>query len=127
MTTHRPKRTVVSVDSPLGGVTIACDSGAAWITQCCDSMDYVLTAGMDFAAQSQGKIVVQVVRDGNISIRLRGLSPDGYPRRSPVKSIGFWGASIRRWGCRLLGGRLCGARKSRPAATAAFDRRGRFK
>ncbi|MDA8121756.1 MAG: DUF2917 domain-containing protein, partial [Deltaproteobacteria bacterium] len=59
MLTRLAKRTVVCVDGPAAGVAIACDSGAAWITQCCDPMDHVLTAGMDFAPRREGQIIVQ--------------------------------------------------------------------
>jgi hypothetical protein len=102
MMTRQPKRTVVSVDGPVAGVAIACDSGAAWITQCCDSMDHILTAGMDFAARREGKIVVQVVKDAKISIRLRGRTPNEFHHGLSANSLRFRYASILRWGRRLL-------------------------
>ncbi len=105
MTAHRTKRTVVSVTGPVTGMAIACDSGAAWITQCCDPVDYVLRAGMDFATPREGKIVVQILGSGNVSIRLRSPSPDGHPRGAIKNELSFLRASIRRWGRRLLTGR----------------------
>ncbi len=106
MTVHRSKRTVVSVTGPVTGMAIACDSGAAWITQCCDPVDYVLTAGMDFAAAREGKIVVQVLGSANVSVRLRSPSPDAHPWGSLRNVLRFMRASIRRWGRRLLGARI---------------------
>ncbi len=105
MTAHRSKRTVVSVTGPVTGMAIACDSGAAWITQCCDPVDYVLTAGMDFATPREGKIVVQILGSGNVSIRLRSPSPDAHPRGSLRNELRFLRASIRRWRRRILGAR----------------------
>lgn len=102
MVTHLTKRMVVSVDCPVAGVAIACDSGAAWITQCCDSMDHILTAGMDFVARRDGKIVVQVMKDAKISIRLRGRSPDELRHGLSANNSRFRYASIMRWGRRLL-------------------------
>ncbi|MBI5904294.1 MAG: DUF2917 domain-containing protein [Deltaproteobacteria bacterium] len=104
--TSLPNRTVVSVDGPAGGLAIACDSGAAWITQCCDPMDHVLTAGMDFAPQKGGKITVQVIKDGKISIRLRN-PPSTEPYDSPSGALRIWRASIYRWARRFFpGGQL---------------------
>jgi hypothetical protein len=105
MMTRLSKRTVVSLDGPVAGVAIACDSGAAWITQCCDSMDHILTAGMDFAARREGKIVVQVVKDAKISIRLRGRKLNGFRHGLSANDLGFRFASILRWGrsCRFMG------------------------
>lgn len=109
----KQKMTVVSVNGVVAGVAIACDSGAAWITQCCDSTDYLLTAGMDFAARREGKIVVQVVRDGKISIRLRSLPPKEHRNGSPTNNPGPWPAFIRRWSHRALSPRRCGNRPDR--------------
>ena len=105
MTAHRPKRTVVSVTGPVAGMAIACDSGAAWITQCCDPVDHVLTAGMDFATPREGKIVVQVLGSGNVSIRLRSPSPEALPWGSLRAESRFLRASMRRWCRRILGAR----------------------
>ncbi len=80
MTTHNSKRTVVSLNGRVAGVAIACTAGEAWITQCCDPTDYVLTAGMDFSTRRGGKIVVQVFRNGRISIALRGRTLNGLRR-----------------------------------------------
>ncbi len=96
------RRTVVSVDGPAAGVAIACDSGAAWITQCCDATDYVLTAGKEFAAQSGGRIVIQIVRDGMISIRLRDPSPGGRTCDSSTNGPGSLRAWLGRWGRSLI-------------------------
>ncbi len=76
MTTHTSKRTVVSMTGRVAGVAIACTSGEAWITQCCDPSDYVLTAGMNFSTRREGKIVVQVFGNGRISITLRRRTLD---------------------------------------------------
>lgn len=103
MTAHYSKRTMVSVTGPVAGMAIACDAGAAWITQCCDPVAYVLTAGMDFATAREGKIVVQVLGSANVSVRLRSPSPDAHPRGSLRNKLRFLRASIRRWGRRLLG------------------------
>ena len=105
MTENRSKRTVVSVTGPVTGMAIACDSGAAWITQCCDPVDYVLIAGMDFATPREGKIVVQVLGSGHVSIRLRSPSPEALPRGSLKAELRFLRASIRRWCSRILGAR----------------------
>ncbi len=105
MTVQGSKRTVVSVTGPVTGMAIACDSGAAWITQCCDPVDYVLTAGRDFAAPREGKIVVQVLGSGNVSIRLRSPSPDARPRGSLRNAWSVLRPPIRRWCRRILGAR----------------------
>lgn len=105
MTTHLAKRTVVSVDGSVTGMAIACDSGAAWITQCCDSMDHILTAGMDYAARREGKIVVQVLKDANISIRLRRRTLSELHHGFFANSLKFRYAPILRWGRRLLSAR----------------------
>ncbi len=102
ITTDIPKRTVVSVEGAGAGLEIACDSGAAWITQCCDSMDHVLTAGMDFVAERKGRIVVQVVRAGNISIRLRRPAPAGPTRGLSGGLAGSLRSAFGGWGRRLL-------------------------
>ncbi len=105
MTAHPSKRTVVSVTGPVTGMAIACDSGAAWITQCCDPVDYVLTAGMDFATAREGKIVVQVLGSANVSVRLRSPSPDARPWGSLANELRCFRASIHRWCRRILGAR----------------------
>ncbi len=98
ISTFFPNRTVVSVEGAGGGLAIACDSGAAWITQCCDATDHVLTAGMDFATERKGRIVVQILRAGQISIRLRRPSSAGPTRISSAGIPGFLRALIGRWG-----------------------------
>jgi hypothetical protein len=110
------KSTVLHVDGPVAGTVIACDSGAAWITQRCDAMDYVLTAGDDFTARREGEIVVQIVRAGKISIRLRRPSAGEDPAGSQA---GYWRALqalVGRWGRRL----------SRGLLTEGRNRHGRF-
>lgn len=103
---HPSKRTVVSVTGPVTGMAIACDSGAAWITQCCDPVDYVLTAGMNFATRKEGRVVVQVLGSGNVSIKLRSPLTNGHTRGALKDELSLLRASIRRWGRRLLGARI---------------------
>lgn len=102
MTTHGPKRTLVNVSGSVAGVAIACDSGAAWITQCCDPTDYVLRAGTSFEARQEGKIVVQIVKGGKISMRLGGPVPEERRRGRCSSRLRYRGASILEWGRRLL-------------------------
>ncbi len=96
-TTNILKSAVVSVDGPVAGAAIACDAGAAWITQCCDPTDHFLAAGKDFSVRREGKIVVQILRDGKISIRFRNPSSDEFMRRFPTSSLRAWNGVKRRW------------------------------
>ncbi|MBI5576149.1 MAG: DUF2917 domain-containing protein [Deltaproteobacteria bacterium] len=82
-----PKKNIVNVDGPMAGVEIACESGDAWITQCCDSRDYMLTSGMVFAARRDGRITVQIIKDGIISIRLRSRATGELRRRLSWKRL----------------------------------------
>jgi len=93
---------VVSVDGPLAGVAIACESGTAWITQCCDSRDYVLEAGMNFSAYREGQIIVQIMKAANISINLRGQVTDDLRHGLSSNGLRFHIASLLRRSRRFL-------------------------
>ncbi len=119
ISTYFPNRTVVSVEGAGGGLAIACDSGAAWITQCCDATDHVLTAGMDFATDSKGRIVVQILRAGNISIRLRRPTPADLSNGSSGELPGSLRDSFAGW-CRRL---LAALRRIRSSSCGAITLR----
>ncbi len=71
------KRAIFSLKGPVGGVTIACDSGTLWITQAGDIRDYIVPAGMNFTVPGEGSVAVQLMEYGGVTIRL----PDRYPGR----------------------------------------------
>lgn len=73
----RGKRAVFSLKGPVGGVTIACDSGTLWITQAGDFKDYIVSAGMNFTVPGEGSVAIQLIEHAGVTIRL----PDRYPRR----------------------------------------------
>ncbi len=69
------KRSVFSLKGPVRGATIACDSGAVWITQAGDIRDYVISAGMNFTVPGEGSVAIQVMQDAGIAIRLPDRDP----------------------------------------------------
>lgn len=71
------KRSVFSLKGPVGGVTIACDSGTLWITQAGDIRDYVVRAGMNFTVPGEGSVAIQLLDHAGVTIRL----PESYPGR----------------------------------------------
>ncbi|NJD62858.1 MAG: DUF2917 domain-containing protein [Deltaproteobacteria bacterium] len=94
---HFSKRTILNLEGPVRGVTIACESGVAWLTQQGDARDYILRAGGDYSAYREGQIVVQIMKDARITILLRDRLPGelrlsvSSNRRSRVN------ASLPRW------------------------------
>lgn len=64
------KRSVFSLKGPVGGVTIACDSGTLWITQAGDIRDYVVRAGMNFTVPGEGSVAIQLLDSAGVTIRL---------------------------------------------------------
>ncbi len=71
------KRSVFSLKGPVRGATIACESGAVWITQAGDIRDYVIRAGMDFTVPGDGSVAIQLMEHAGITIRL----PESCPGR----------------------------------------------
>ncbi len=103
------KRSVFSLKGPVRGATIACDSGAVWITQAGDIRDYVIVAGMDFTVPGEGSVAIQLMEHAGITIRLPDREP-GRLRRLLTKCRLARAADSRRRRPRLFparGGRGC--------------------
>ena len=93
---------ILKLDGPVRGVTIACLSGTAWVTQLGDARDYIVRAPREFAACREGQILVQVLADARIALRLRDRRPGRL--RLSMRS-GSWNpatAPPTRWGLRFL-------------------------
>lgn len=92
-----PKRTILDLEGHVRGLTIACESGVAWITQLRDPRDYLLRAGGNFTAYREGQIVVQVLQDAQLEFRLRDrslcelrFSPASDRYRCAIRPISTW-------------------------------------
>lgn len=72
-----PDNTIFSLEGPVRGVTVTCDSGKVWITQAGDSHDYVVSAGMSFTAHGDGSVVIQLMKDARVTV----WRPDMHPGR----------------------------------------------
>lgn len=68
MKIHLLRNMTYLVENPGHGLMIECVSGIFWITQAYDREDYILTPGEKFAAAPKGRIVVQGLRDGWVSV-----------------------------------------------------------
>ena len=68
---------IFSLKGPVGGVTIACDSGTLWITQAGDIEDYIVPAGKNFTVPGEGSVAIQLMENAGVTIRL----PESYPGR----------------------------------------------
>ena len=67
-----PKGATINLEGRLRGLTIACESGIAWVTQLGDSRDHVLGPCRAFTAYVDEQVVVQVLKDARITFRLNG-------------------------------------------------------
>lgn len=68
MKVHLPRKMPYPVDSPERGLVIECESGVCWITQMYDGEDHILKPGEKFVARSRGRVVVEALQDGWVSI-----------------------------------------------------------
>lgn len=68
---------IFSLKGPVGGMTIACDSGTLWITQAGDIKDYIVPAGKNFTVPGEGSVAIQLMEHAGVTIRL----PESYPGR----------------------------------------------
>lgn len=91
------KGTIIDLEGHVRGLTIACESGVAWITQLRDPRDYLLKAGGNFAAYREGQVVVQILRDARIDFRLGDrsscnlrFSPAPGRYRCAIRPISAW-------------------------------------
>ena len=50
------------------GSTLFCDTGILWVTQAGDYQDYVLYPGQAMKISKRGKVLVQAMRDADLSI-----------------------------------------------------------
>lgn len=75
MTAVFPKRSTINLEGRLRGLSIACESGKAWVTQLGDARDYVLLPGWDFCAGSDEQVVVQILEEARITFRFGEKDP----------------------------------------------------
>jgi hypothetical protein len=72
MTAVFPKGATINLEGRLRGLTIACESGIAWVTQLGDARDHVLGSYRTFTAGMDEQVVVQILEDARITFRLGG-------------------------------------------------------
>lgn len=68
MKVHLPRKMTYPVESPERGLVIEVESGVCWITQMYDGEDHILKPGERFIARQRGRVVVEALQDGWVSI-----------------------------------------------------------
>jgi len=68
------------------GLSIRCESGLLWATMESDASDHWLRRGQCLAIRSQGRVVIEVVEDGEISL-LRSAQGKHGTRAKPADGL----------------------------------------
>lgn len=68
MKVHLLRKMTYPVERPGRGLVIECESGVCWITQMYDGEDHILKGGEKFVARPRGRIVLEGLQDGWVSI-----------------------------------------------------------
>lgn len=68
MRVHLVRKMTYPVESPETGLVIECETGVCWITQMYDGEDHILKPGEKFVARPKGRVVVEALQDGWVSI-----------------------------------------------------------
>ena len=88
------RKSAVLTLSGAAGLLIRCESGLLWVTLQSDASDHWLRSGQCLTIRSQGRVVIEVIQDGEVSLlrsphgkhRTQARPTDGLPA-SPATEL----------------------------------------